>query len=86
MRWIAAQRGMAGNLLRLGPGFLVSRKSVGRLQDKSTAVGRGAGGWFYCAFSAIGHAAKLALSPEAPAKPSANAPSPASDTRWKALQ
>ena len=86
MRWIAAQRGMAGNLGRLGCGLWVSRESVSRLPDKSTAVGRGAGGWFNSIFSAVGHVAKLALSPKTPANPSTNAPSPASGSCQKAPQ
>jgi hypothetical protein len=77
MRLIAAARGMAGNVVCSVGGLRASRKPAIRLPDKSTAVGCGAGGWFYYVIGAAHYAAQQAPSQKMLAKPSKSAPSPA---------
>jgi len=80
MSLIVVPRGMAENFACSGGGLGASWKPASRLQDKSTAVGRGVYGWFYELFTAGHHLPKLALPSKIPVQPSLNAPSPVSGT------
>ena len=83
MSAIGILRGLSWAIAEPAVGQGEQRQPANRRPDKSTAVGRGACGWFYWVFSAALEIAQPSLSPEMAMISTIREPSPV-PSAWKA--